>query len=117
MSICQIITKRNNLYIDSAQGKTININSEANRNINSYGQWQHNGNLQTSDVSVNTLYVINDIVSSKLFSSNSTAKTFIKFQTKLNANGFYYYNLDMDGYYKTGQTIGGKDYKIFNFME
>ena len=62
----------------------------------------------------NTLYVINDIVSSKLFSSNSTAKTFIKFQTKLNANGFYYYNLDMDRYYKTGQTINGKDYKIFN---
>jgi cytoskeletal protein CcmA (bactofilin family) len=114
ISTCQIIAKRNNLYIDAAVGKTININSEANGNVISYGTWSHNGNFETNDVSLNTLYVIKEIVSSKLYTSNSTSKSLIQFQTKLGANSLYYYNIDLDKYYKTGQTINGKTYKIFN---
>ena len=29
-------------------------------------------------------------------------------------NGIYYYNIDLDKYYKTGQTINGNEYKVFN---
>ena len=114
ISTCQIITKRNNLYIDAAVGKTININSEANGNVYSYGAWIHKGDLSTNDISVNTIYVRDNIVSDKIFSSNGTSKNLIKFQTKLAPNGYYYYNLDLSKYYKTGQSIGGKSYKIFN---
>ena len=114
ISTCQIITKRNNLYIDAAVGKTININSEANGNVYSYGAWIHKGDISTNDISVNTIYVKKNIVSDKIFSSNGTSKNLIKFQTKLAANGYYYYNLDISKYYKTGQSIGGKSYKIFN---
>jgi hypothetical protein len=60
------------------------------------------------------LQVNNDIIATKLFSSNGTSKNLIKFQTKLGQNGIYYYNIDLDKYYKTGQTINGKDYKVFN---
>ena len=49
VSTCQVITKTNNLYIDAALGKTININSEANGNINSYGPWQHNGDISCNN--------------------------------------------------------------------
>ena len=114
ISTCQIITKRNNLYIDAAVGKTININSEANGNVNSFGTWSHNGNLLTNDISVNTIYVNTDIVTSKIYSSNGTSKSLIKFQTKLGVGGLYYYNIDLNKYYKTGQTINGNEYKIFN---
>jgi len=114
ISTCQIITKRNNLYIDAAVGKTININSEANGNVYSYGAWIHKGDLSTNDISVNTIYVRDNIVSDKIFSSNGTSKNLIKFQTKLAPNGYYYYNLDLSKYYKTGQSIGGKSYKFFN---
>ena len=114
ISTCQIISKRNNLYIDAAVGKAININSEANGNINSYGTWSHNGNLSTNDISLNTLYVNTSIIASKAFFSNSSSKTLIKFQTKLGQNGLYYYNIDLDKYYKTGQTINGNEDKIFD---
>ena len=70
-------------------------------------------NVDVSGVTVNNLYVTNDIYTSKFFGSNSTSKSLIKFQTKLN-NGLYYYNLQIDKYYKTGQNINGNDYKIFN---
>ena len=60
------------------------------------------------------LQVDNDIIAAKFFSTNATSKNLIKFQTKLGSNGLYYYNLDISKYYKTGQNINGKDYKIFN---
>jgi hypothetical protein len=63
----------------------------------------------------NNLNVIGEIIANtNLFSSNGTSKNLIKFQTKLGQNGIYYYNIDLDKYYKTGQTINGKDYKVFN---
>ncbi len=51
------------------------------------------------------LPVNNDIITTQFFSSNATSKTLIKFQTKLGTNGIYYYDIDFDKYYKTGQTI------------
>ncbi len=77
ISTCQIITKTNNLYICAAVGKTININSEANGNVYSFGTWLHNGNFLTNDVSWNTLYVNTNIVWKKLISSNSSSKSLI----------------------------------------
>ncbi len=50
------------------------------------------------------LQVNNDIRTTKLFSSNATAKTLIKFQAKLGTNGIFYYNIDLDKYYKAGQA-------------
>jgi hypothetical protein len=50
VSTCQIITKRNNLYIDSALNKTININSESGGDINSYGPWTHNNDLSANNI-------------------------------------------------------------------
>ena len=65
-------------------------------------------------VSVKNLSVVGEIYSSKLYSTNSTTKSLIKFQTKLGQNGLYYYNIDLNKYYKTGQTINSNEYKIFN---
>jgi len=66
-------------------------------------------------VSVKNLYVVGNIVTNAdSYSANTTAKTLIKFQTKLGASGLYYYNIDLDKYYKTGQSINGNSYKIFN---
>ena len=52
--------------------------------------------------SVKNLYVVGEVIAPNLFGANSTSKTLIKFQTKLGANGLYYYNIDLDKYYKTG---------------
>jgi hypothetical protein len=50
VSTCQIITKSNNLYIDPALNKTININSEAGGSVNSYGLWTHNNDLSANNI-------------------------------------------------------------------
>ena len=63
VSTCQIITKTNNLYIDSALDKTININSESGGNINSYGQWTHNNNLSAPTFKENNVSLTNKYVS------------------------------------------------------
>ena len=68
----------------------------------------------TEKITAQNLQVNNDIIAAKFFSSNGTSKNLIKFQTRLGNNGLYYYNLDISKYYKTGQNINGKDYKIFN---
>jgi len=60
VSTCQIITKRNNLYIDAAVGKTININSEANGDIISYGTWAHNGDLSANSF-LATAFIENNV--------------------------------------------------------
>jgi hypothetical protein len=60
ISTCQIITKRNNLYIDAAVGKTININSEANGDIISYGTWAHNGDLSANSF-LATAFIENNV--------------------------------------------------------
>ena len=112
-SSCQVITKRNNLYIDAASGKNININTESNGKINSYGPWAHTGDLSANNINVGDLTVLNNIITSQLFGANATAKNLIKFTTKA-YNGLFYYNLQIDKYYKTGQNINGNDYKIFN---
>ena len=52
---CQIITKTNNLYIDSALNKTVNTNSEGQGNINSYGPWTHNNDLSANNVKATAL--------------------------------------------------------------
>jgi hypothetical protein len=63
----------------------------------------------------NNLNVIGEIIANtNLYGANATSKSLIKFQTKLGQNGIYYYNVDLDKYYKTGQTINGKNYKVFN---
>ncbi len=46
----QIITKWNNLHIDPALNKTINISSEAGGNINSYGLWTHSSDLSANNM-------------------------------------------------------------------
>jgi hypothetical protein len=51
---------------------------------------------------VYNLQVNHDIIATKFFSSNATSKTLIQFQTNLRRNQLYYYNLDVEKYYKTG---------------
>jgi len=63
---------------------------------------------------VQNLQVNEDIIATKFFSSNATSKSLIQFQTNLRQSQLYYYNLDVEKYYKTGQNIHGKDYKSFN---
>ncbi len=63
-------------------------------------------------IRVNNIYVTNNIVATKFFGSNATSKSLIKFQMKLGSNGLYYYNLDVEKRYKTGQNIDGKDYNF-----
>ena len=70
--------------------------------------------LNKTGATVKFFYVIGELIAPSLFGANATSKTLIKFQTKLGQNGIYYYNIDLDKYYKTGQTINGKDYKVFN---
>jgi hypothetical protein len=73
-------------------------------------------NLKANTATINTnLNVLGElVVNTKLFGANATSKSLIKFQTNLRQNQLYYYNLDVEKYYKTGQNINGKDYKIFN---
>ncbi len=54
------------------------------------------------------------MITPNLFGANAASKTLIKFQTKQGQNERYYYNIDLDKYYKTGQSINGKDDKVFN---
>ena len=55
------------------------------------------------------------LANTNLYASNSTAKNLIKFTTRLDlSTGYYYYNLEIGKYYKTGQTINGNIYQIFN---
>jgi hypothetical protein len=70
--------------------------------------------VNNDGATVKNLYVVNGIFASNFFGSNATSKSLIKFQTNSNQNGLYYYNLDIEKYYKTGQVKNGKDYKIFN---
>ena len=60
VSTCQIITKTNNLYIDSALNKSININSEGQGNINSYGPWTHNNDLSANNIKA-TAFIENNV--------------------------------------------------------
>ncbi len=60
VSTCQIITKTNNLYIDSALNKTININPEGQGNINSYGPWTHNNDLSANNIKA-TAFIENNV--------------------------------------------------------
>ena len=60
VSTCQIITKTNNLYIDSALNKSININSEGQGNINSYGPWTHNSDLSANNIKA-TSFIENNV--------------------------------------------------------
>ncbi len=63
----------------------------------------------------NNLSVLGEITANtNLYGANATSKSLIKFQTKLGSNSLYYYNLDVEKYYKTGQNINGKNYKVFN---
>ena len=73
-------------------------------------------NLKANTATINTnLNVLGElVVNTKLFGANATSKTLIQFQTNLRQSQLYYYNLDVEKYYKTGQNINGKDYKIFN---
>jgi hypothetical protein len=66
-------------------------------------------------VSVKNLYVVGVIITNtNAYSANTTSKSLTTFQTKAGANGVYYYNIDLDKYYTTGQVINGNKYKIFN---
>jgi hypothetical protein len=51
-----------------------------------------------------------------IFGATLQSKTLIKFQTKLGQNGIYYYNIDLDKYYKTGQILGGSKIQIFRYV-
>ena len=95
-----------------------------------YGGLFTNSNLSVSDTAFvqNDLYVYRNAyvtsdlniggkstVYQSLFGANSTSKSLVKFQTKLDVpNNVYYYNLEIAKYYKTGQSINGNEYKIFN---
>ncbi len=59
---------------------------------------------------VQNIQVDNDIIAAKFFSSNATSKSLIQFQANLRQNQLYYYNLDVEKYYETGQNINGKNY-------
>ena len=87
------ITVENLFVLDSALAKRMNV-------------WEK--------ATVQNLQVNEDIIATKFFSSNATSKSLIQFQTNLRQSQLYYYNLDVEKYYKTGQNINGKDYKVFN---
>ena len=71
--------------------------------------------VNKTGVSVKNLYVSGSIITNTdSYSANTTSKTLIKFQTKLGASNLYYYNIDLDKYYKTGQVINGNTYKLLN---
>ena len=71
--------------------------------------------VNKTGVSVKNLYVSGSIITNTdSYSANTTSKTLIKFQTKLGASSLYYYNIDLDKYYKTGQVINGNTYKLLN---
>ncbi len=81
VSTCQIVTKRNNLYIDAAVGKSNNINSEANSNINSYGTWLHNGDLSANNLLANTTSATSFIENSVSLTNKYVKKYEFSFQT------------------------------------
>ena len=71
--------------------------------------------VDISGVQMKNLNVTGELtVNENLYGRNNTSKSLIKFQTKLGQNGLYYYNIDLNKYYNTGQTINGNEYKIFN---
>ena len=97
--------------------------------VTAYGGIFTNNNLSVSETAYinkdlhvyQNAFITSDItiggkmtVFSSVHGSNATSKSLIQFQTKLGANSLYYYNLDVEKYYKTGQNINGKDYKVFN---
>jgi hypothetical protein len=119
----------NNLKWDTSNNKLSTVNIDAFGVVAAYGGLFTQNNLSVSDSAfiTNDLHVYKNAfisrdlsvvgkitVYSDLFSANSSSKSLIQFQTKLGANGLYYYNIDLDKYYKTGQTINGNEYKIFN---
>ena len=122
------ILQSNNLSWDNITSTLTSGSFSALNSIMAYGGIFTNNNLSVSD----SAYITNDLhvyqkafVSSDLmiggkltvqsiFGANATAKSLIQFQTNLNQNSLYYYNLDIEKYYKTGQNINGKDYKVFN---
>ena len=122
------ISQSNSLSFDSRNNTLTSINLNALNSIMAYGGIFSNNNISIGD----SAYITNDLhvyqkafVSSDLmiggkltvqsiFGANATAKSLIQFQTNLNQNSLYYYNLDIEKYYKTGQNINGKDYKVFN---
>jgi len=78
------ITVENLFVLDSALAKRMNV-------------WEK--------ATVQNLQVNEDIIATKFFSSNATSKSLIQFQTNLRQSQLYYYNLDVEKYYKTGQNI------------
>ena len=91
----QIITKTNNLYIDSALNKTININAEGQGSINSYGTWTHNNNLSANTFIENNVSLTNKYVKKYGFSFLTSTPITI-------ANTVYYkYDIDLNNYTTT----------------
>ena len=62
--------------------------------------------VDISGVQMKNLNVTGELtVNENLYGRNNTSKSLIKFQTKLGQNSLYYYNLDLDKYYKTENNI------------
>jgi hypothetical protein len=123
------IYQSNNLSWDNNTSVLTSGSFNAINSVTAYGGIFTNNNLSVSETAYinkdlhvyQNAFITSDItiggkmtVFSSVHGSNATSKSLIQFQTKLGANSLYYYNLDVEKYYKTGQNINGKDYKVFN---
>jgi hypothetical protein len=104
-----------NFRFATQQAMTLDASGVLIKNLNVVNDTSTNTFKANSATINNNLNVIGEIIANtNLYGANATSKSLIKFQTKLGQNGIYYYNVDLDKYYKTGQTINGKNYKVFN---
>ena len=104
-----------NFRFATQQSMTLDESGARIKNLNVVNDTSTNTFKANSAIINNNLNVKGEIiVNENLYSANATSKSLIKFQTKLGQNGIYYYNIDLDKYYKTGQSINGKNYKVFN---
>jgi hypothetical protein len=124
ISTCQIITKRNNLYIDAAVGKTININSEANGNINSFGSWVHNGDLSANTISSNTVSAISFLENSVSLTNKYVRKSGFSFQTStpiaLVNTPYFKFDINLNNYTNTinfNTNVPTRKFRIMTWLK
>ena len=102
-------------YIQLIENAGIDFRGNSNGAFNFRFATKQVMTVDISGVQMQNLNVTGELtVNENLYGRNNTSKSLIKFQTKLGQNGLYYYNIDLNKYYKTGQTINGNEYKIFN---
>ncbi len=91
-------TVKNLSVVQNTTPEDISINTFKSNDIST-------NTLKANTATINTnLNVLGElVVNAKLYGANATSKSLMKFQTNLRQNQLYYYNLDVEKYYKTGQ--------------